>query len=342
MIARFLPLTLALLLWSSPSFAQAQSRFHKAAPGEIVIFGEHKVRGKDQRGTYRGTLTIEKSGQFSRTIRYDGGPEQKEKGRVSVDQKELKLSFANQRTLRYRRVLDKGQYLWRSVHKNGWESFQNGQKEEAIMSVAKRMLRRKRTLHWLLKGNIGTVSKKDKFAIYRSKEPSADNIAEWKRKGVTRVLSLNGEQDQKSWYHPKNAKTGRYGSAQEVVLGSFIRDSMGMTHSMVKMSAKRAPTDKELLAVFRILMDESKGPVLFHCKGGSDRTGVIAALYQIEFLGLSKADAKATMRKHLWAANDGTEIQGLYIDLYRKGHIRSLLKKAKVTLPKRFQGNPSD
>ncbi|MDF1666219.1 MAG: tyrosine-protein phosphatase [Planctomycetota bacterium] len=337
MLSRVLPLILGLLLWPSVALAQSKDAFHKVAPGEIRIFGTHQLKGQDAQGPYKGDMTVSKDASFKRTKRYNNGQITKEAGRVSVDKKQLKLTFSNQSSRLYRRVLVKQVYSWKSVHKDGWEEMKNGQTEEIGIAVAKRMLKRKRSLHWLLKGNKGTVAKNASFAIYRSKLPTADSIAEWKSKGVTRVLSLNGEQDQKSWYHPKDPKTGRYGKAEEVVLGDFIKDSMGLTHSFVKMSASRAPTDDELVTVFKVLMDEAKGPVLFHCKGGSDRTGVIAALYQIEFLGISKAEAKATMRKHLWAANDGTEIQGLYLDLYRKGHIRALLKKAKVTLPKRFQ-----
>lgn len=337
MLSRLFPVVIGLILWPNLAFAQAKDAFYKVAPGEIRIFCPHKLTGKDAQGSYKGDMTVAANGSFKRTKRYENGKVTHENGQLSVVKKQLKLTFSDQSFRLYRRVLEKQIYSWKSIRKDGWEEMKNGQKEEIGIAVAKRMIGRKRFLHWLLKGNIGTVAKNGDFAIYRSKLPTADSIAKWKSQGVTRVLSLNGEQDQKTWYHPKDPKTGRFGKAQEVVLEDFIKESMGLSHSFVKMSASRAPSDQELLTVFKILMDESKGPVLFHCKGGSDRTGIIAALYQFEFLGVSKTEAKATMRKHLWAANDGTEIQGLYLDLYRKGHIRALLKKAKVTLPKRFQ-----
>jgi len=59
-------------------------------------------------------------------------------------------------------------------------------------------------------------------------------------------------------------------------------------------------------------------------------------LYRVEFLGASKAEAKAEMRRHMWAARGGTEIQGAYLDLYQPGRIRKLLAAARVKIPARY------
>ena len=343
---RFLPFTLALFLIPAMVEAQSLKRYQSSAPGEIRIFGKHKVRGTDEKGQYKGGLTVSNNGAFTCTKRYSNGSATEEKGRVSVDQKQLKLTFSDKKVQLFRRVLEGQKFLWKTQQRKQQSIIDSGQKKESTVAVASRMIKRKRLLHWLLKNNEGTLTqnknKEKSFSIYRSKQPSADNMASWAKKGVKTLLSLNGEQDEKSWYHAKNPKTQKYLKAREVVLGNFIKDELGLHHVIVKMSASRAPRDAELVKVFQVFMNEKQGSILFHCRGGSDRTGVIAALYQIEFLGIPKKDAKATMRKHLWAANDGTEIQGLYIDLYRKGHIRALLKKANVSLPKRFQLNTKD
>lgn len=50
--------------------------------------------------------------------------------------------------------------------------------------------------------------------------------------------------------------------------------------------------DADVLKVLRTIRDaESKGPVLMHCKHGSDRTGLMAAMYRVVIQGWSKEEA---------------------------------------------------
>lgn len=50
--------------------------------------------------------------------------------------------------------------------------------------------------------------------------------------------------------------------------------------------------DAQVLAGLRAIKTaESKGPVLMHCKHGSDRTGLMAAMYRVVVQGWSKEDA---------------------------------------------------
>ena len=50
--------------------------------------------------------------------------------------------------------------------------------------------------------------------------------------------------------------------------------------------------DADVLKVLRAIQTaESKGPVLMHCKHGSDRTGLMAAMYRVVVQGWSKEDA---------------------------------------------------
>jgi hypothetical protein len=52
-----------------------------------------------------------------------------------------------------------------------------------------------------------------------------------------------------------------------------------------------SPSEKHVDKILAILRDERYHPVYFHCKLGRDRTGVIAALYKMYFLGMSQPDA---------------------------------------------------
>ena len=135
---------------------------------------------------------------------------------------------------------------------------------------------------------------------------------------VVSFHSLNGDLDKRVMH-----------GSRAVNLRRFIAEQ-GLRHETFSLSASRAPTDDELQKIFWLLRDDSLKPILLHCRGGSDRTGVIGALYGIEFLGQSKEQAKATMREHMWAASGGTEIQGAVVDLYQPGRLRTLLNRFAV------------
>ncbi len=50
--------------------------------------------------------------------------------------------------------------------------------------------------------------------------------------------------------------------------------------------------DSDILKALRAIQAaEAKGPVLMHCKHGSDRTGLVAAMYRVVVQGWSKEDA---------------------------------------------------
>jgi protein tyrosine/serine phosphatase len=50
--------------------------------------------------------------------------------------------------------------------------------------------------------------------------------------------------------------------------------------------------DSDVLAALRAIREaEANGPVLMHCKHGSDRTGLMAAMYRVVIQGWSKEDA---------------------------------------------------
>lgn len=50
--------------------------------------------------------------------------------------------------------------------------------------------------------------------------------------------------------------------------------------------------DSDILRALRAIQAaEAKGPVLMHCKHGSDRTGLVAAMYRVVVQGWSKEDA---------------------------------------------------
>ncbi|MBI2027822.1 MAG: tyrosine-protein phosphatase [Deltaproteobacteria bacterium] len=65
------------------------------------------------------------------------------------------------------------------------------------------------------------------------------------------------------------------------------------------MSAKRPPTNEQLNIFFDIIQNKSLYPLWMHCQGGADRTGVMAAVYRLEFENWSKWSALFEMIRYL-------------------------------------------
>jgi len=64
--------------------------------------------------------------------------------------------------------------------------------------------------------------------------------------------------------------------------------------------------DADVLAALRAIQDaETNGPVLMHCKHGSDRTGLVAAMYRVVIQGWSKEDALNEMTLGGFGASSG-------------------------------------
>ena len=64
--------------------------------------------------------------------------------------------------------------------------------------------------------------------------------------------------------------------------------------------------DADVLAALRAIQDaEASGPVLMHCKHGSDRTGLMAAMYRVVVQGWSKEDALNEMTLGGFGASSG-------------------------------------
>lgn len=294
---------------------------------ELAILGDHETRGKAGERTFTGTLTITPQARFSSVRRYADGQREERRGRVSLAGKALVLEVERPRaTWKLVRKDSKDEVRWELRSEQLWLRVPMGKKESKLETFS-RALQRKDAANFLLENNRGVV---DEGRIERCRQPGPKDLLAFKQRGGKTVLSLNGRQDERYRYEPPA------GEPQRVVLEEFIADQ-GLAHEWIGMSASRAPSPDELVKVFRVLLDERRHPVLLHCRGGADRTGVIGALYQIEFLGVSKEQAKRTMRKHLWMAANGTEIQGAYVDLYQKGDLRRLLKRHGVEIPARFR-----
>ncbi len=103
-------------------------------------------------------------------------------------------------------------------------------------------------------------------SLYRSEQPNKIMIKELERLGVKSILNL------------RTSDTDEELSAEsDLYLYS------------VEMRAENID-DKKVLEALRVIKNAPK-PILIHCKHGSDRTGLIVALYRIVFEGWAKISA---------------------------------------------------
>lgn len=99
--------------------------------------------------------------------------------------------------------------------------------------------------------------------VYRSAQPSATELARYHANfGIRSVINLRGSNPEQSWYRDELAVTKK----------------LGIAMIDVPMSAKRLlPPDKTRELIHQL--EVAPKPVLIHCSGGADRTGLASALY---------------------------------------------------------------
>jgi protein tyrosine/serine phosphatase len=102
--------------------------------------------------------------------------------------------------------------------------------------------------------------------VYRSEQPDKEQFQALERYGIKEILNLR-------YWHSDSRP------AKET----------GLRLHRIKMNAHDA-NDFDVVSALRIIKNR-KGPILIHCHHGSDRTGLIVAMYKITFRNVSKEDA---------------------------------------------------
>jgi len=121
-------------------------------------------------------------------------------------------------------------------------------------------------------GNFHTV---EEGAFYRSAQLSKDELQSAIREHKIRsVLNLRGAHPGQAWYDEELA----------------VSRALGVAHYDYSLSARRFVTRQQIGEVLDIVRDAPK-PLLVHCKSGSDRTGLVSALYRFAGEGVSADQA---------------------------------------------------
>jgi protein tyrosine phosphatase (PTP) superfamily phosphohydrolase (DUF442 family) len=102
--------------------------------------------------------------------------------------------------------------------------------------------------------------------VYRSEQPGREQFRALERYGITEVLNLR-------YFHSDKC---------------YVK-GLGLTVHQVRMNAHDA-NDYDVARALDIIKNR-KGRILIHCRHGSDRTGLIVAMYGIVFRNKTRSEA---------------------------------------------------
>ena len=112
--------------------------------------------------------------------------------------------------------------------------------------------------------------------VYRSAQMNADALAAViPEYGIKSILNLRGAGEGKDWY------VAEINTARE----------LGVQHFDYALSAGRELKDDEMDQILATIRSAPK-PILIHCKSGSDRTGLVGALYLYSLEGQPSQSAQ--------------------------------------------------
>ncbi len=97
--------------------------------------------------------------------------------------------------------------------------------------------------------------------VWRSFQPSPAHLEKWAKRGIRTIVNLRGEKPSAALFLEEEACA-----------------RLGLTLVSFRVFSREAPS-AETLKALRRLFDTIDYPAVFHCKSGSDRVGLVAALY---------------------------------------------------------------
>jgi undecaprenyl-diphosphatase len=130
-----------------------------------------------------------------------------------------------------------------------------------------------------LEGNIHAVVP---GRFYRSAQLDKGQFARViARDSIRSILNLRGAHPTAPWYHDELA----------------VADSLGVTHYDFGLSATHLVTPAQIDSILTIVRRAPK-PMLVHCEGGADRSGLVSAFYAAVIVGQPKqqADEQLSLR----------------------------------------------
>jgi tyrosine-protein phosphatase SIW14 len=113
--------------------------------------------------------------------------------------------------------------------------------------------------------------------LYRGAQPKEAGLSELKLLGVTTIVDLRGEDQEKIAWERHRA------------------ESLGMRFVHIPVSGWSPPTDEQVVQFLSLFHGEPGQKVFVHCRFGDDRTGVFVATYRMAFEKWSAEQAMKEM-----------------------------------------------
>jgi len=99
--------------------------------------------------------------------------------------------------------------------------------------------------------------------VWRSAQPSVESITVMKKHGLKTIINLRGSEENHLWE-------------------SRICDSLGIQYYHIPMDGREEPDTADLNKILRVIENQQNQPIMFHCLGGKDRTGIVTAIYRLK------------------------------------------------------------
>ena len=135
--------------------------------------------------------------------------------------------------------------------------------------------------------------------VYRSNHPTDRRFRKYKRMGIKTIVNLRGP-DKFSFY----------------LFERELCEELGLTMVDAKLWARHASGRRRILSAIEAIRAAEK-PLVFHCKSGADRTGLMGAIYLLVFENATIAEARKQLGlRYLHLKFTKTGIQDYILDVF--------------------------
>ncbi len=103
--------------------------------------------------------------------------------------------------------------------------------------------------------------------VWRSSQPDSNALAKMKYHGLKTIINLRGDK-------------------QNEIEEKKLADDLGLKFYSFPMDSRKEQDPEYLEEILEAVTDSANQPVLVHCLGGKDRTGLIIGLYKKQYLNI--------------------------------------------------------
>ena len=141
--------------------------------------------------------------------------------------------------------------------------------------------------------------------IWRSAQPSVESIAVMQKHGLKTIINLRGSEENHLWE-------------------SRICDSLGIQYFHVPMDGREVPDTADLNNILRIIENKQNQPIMYHCLGGKDRTGIVTAIYRLKNSDVSFEEVHKEMLMYGYNEEEFPQLAE-FVKNYRKRYLQNAM-----------------